>query len=121
VVEALTIFAARSRHLAIWGNHHAPAAGFALHQDFDLLAEAGLSPLRILQMATCDAAALVGREATLGSVEEGKNADLVLLDGDPTASAENLHAICGVVRAGTYYAREDLTAMKEGVAAAVAA
>ncbi|HVV92189.1 MAG TPA: amidohydrolase family protein [Hyphomicrobiales bacterium] len=96
-------------------------AGFALHQEFDLLEQAGLSPLRILQMATLDAAALVGREASLGRVAEGKNADLVLLDGDPTASAQNLHAIWGVVRGGTYHARDDLAAMKEGVAAAVAA
>ena len=86
--------------------------GAALHQEFALLAEAGLSPLEILQMTTINGAKFLGRERTMGSVEEGKNADLVLLDADPLASVSNLRTLHGLVRAGSYYSREMLEALK---------
>lgn len=85
--------------------------GFALHQEFDELAKAGLSPLRILQMTTSDAATFLGRTTTMGSVAPGKIADLVLLDGDPTKDSANLHRIAGVVRAGHYRDRKNLDAL----------
>jgi imidazolonepropionase-like amidohydrolase len=82
--------------------------GFALHQEFDELASAGVPPLKILQMTTSLPARFLGREATMGAVAAGKAANLVLLDGDPAADAQNLHRVHGVVRAGRYYARPDL-------------
>jgi imidazolonepropionase-like amidohydrolase len=91
--------------------------GFALHQEFDLLSEAGLPPLRVLQMATLDAAEFLGTTATMGTVEEGKDADLVLLGANPVESAEALHDVQAVVRAGRYYDRGDLDAITERVAA----
>ena len=66
--------------------------GFSLHQEFDLLERAGLSPLEILQMTTCNGAKFLGREARMGSVAEGKDANLVLLDADPTANAQTCTA-----------------------------
>ena len=81
--------------------------GFALHQEFDELAKAGISPLRILQMTTLNGAEFLGR-TTMGTVASGKNADLVLLDANPIESAQNLHKVAGVVRAGYYYSRRDL-------------
>ena len=80
-------------------------AGFSLHQEIDLLAQAGLSPLKILQMTTLNGAKFLGRESTMGTVDVGKDANLVLLDANPIASARNLHRIAAVVRAGTYYSR----------------
>ncbi|WP_213958749.1 MULTISPECIES: amidohydrolase family protein [unclassified Variovorax] len=77
--------------------------GFSLHQDFDLFAQAGLSPLQVLQIATINGAKYLGRESTMGTVEAGKNADLVLLDANPVADVANLHRIAGVVRAGGWY------------------
>lgn len=91
--------------------------GFSLHQEFDELAKAGLSPLRILQMTTIDSARFLGRTTTMGTVESGRNADLLLLDGDPTRDVANLHRIAGVVRAGFYYDRVALDALKQRVAA----
>ncbi|MFG1609470.1 amidohydrolase family protein [Actinoplanes sp. NPDC049265] len=76
--------------------------GASLHDEFDLLAEAGLSPLRVLQTATIDPARFLHREPDAGTVEPGKEADLVLLAADPTASVAGLHAITAVVRAGTH-------------------
>jgi imidazolonepropionase-like amidohydrolase len=94
--------------------------GFAIHHEFDLLAQAGLSPLRILQMATLDGAQFLHRQATLGAVAVGKDADLVLLDANPIASAANLHRIDAVVRGGIYYSRQALDEMKDGVAKRIA-
>ncbi|WP_405771910.1 amidohydrolase family protein [Streptomyces sp. NBC_00080] len=90
--------------------------GRSLHQEFDELGSAGVSPLRVLQMATLRAAEFLGRTATMGTVAPGRNADLVLLDADPLESVQNLHRIAGVVRAGRHYSSADLTALKERAA-----
>ncbi|HEX2484357.1 MAG TPA: nuclear transport factor 2 family protein, partial [Myxococcota bacterium] len=91
-------------------------AGFGLHQELDQLAAAGLAPLRVLQLATLDGAAFLGRAAELGAVEVGKDADLVLLEANPLESVENLHRIAGVVRAGFHHSKSDLEALKHRVA-----
>lgn len=91
--------------------------GFGLHQEFDLLAQAGLTPLEILQMTTLNGAKFLGREKTMGSVARGKVADLVLLDANPVADVGNLHRISAVVRRGTYYSTAALTEMKDRTAA----
>jgi imidazolonepropionase-like amidohydrolase len=91
-------------------------AGFGLHHEFDLLEAAGLSPLDVLQMTTLNGAKFLGRESSMGSVAEGKDANLVLLDANPIASVQNLHRIAGVVRAGTYHSAAALAAMKRQTA-----
>jgi imidazolonepropionase-like amidohydrolase len=90
--------------------------GFALHQEFDQLAAAGLMPLRILQMTTLNAAEFLGTTDTMGTVEPGKNADLVLLSGNPIDDVANLHDISGVVRAGRYYSSQSLASTVESIA-----
>jgi hypothetical protein len=92
--------------------------GFALHQEFDELAKAGLSPLRVLQLATLGAAQMLDSTDMLGTVESGKFADLVVLDANPNESVANLHGVSGVVRAGRYYSSADLDALKQGVESA---
>jgi hypothetical protein len=82
--------------------------GFAIHQEFDEFQKAGVSPLHILQDTTINAAQYLGRTSTMGTVEPGKNADLVLLDANPIESAQNLHKIYAVVRDGHYLSRQDL-------------
>lgn len=59
-------------------------------------------------MTTSDAARFLGRTATMGRVAPGADADLVVLDGDPTADVRNLHRIAGVVRAGFWHDRAAL-------------
>jgi imidazolonepropionase-like amidohydrolase len=83
-------------------------AGFSLHQEFALLAQDAFTPLKILQMTTLNPARFYGREATMGSVEVGKDADLVLLDANPIESAQILDRINAVVRNGTFYSRDSL-------------
>ena len=91
-------------------------AGVALRRDFDLLQDDGLAPLKILQMTTLNPAIFLGRQGAMGTVEVGKNADLVVLDGDPIKSTQNLHRIKGVVRAGRYYSKADLIRLQDEVA-----
>jgi len=93
------------------------APGQSLAQEFDELAKAGLSPLKILQMTTLFPARFLGLAAHMGRVVVGGDADLVLLDADPIASVQNLHRIAGVVRGGVYHSRQDLDALAARVAA----
>ena len=90
--------------------------GVSLHQEFDLLADAGLSPLKILQMTTLDGARFLNRTSTIGTVEAAKHANLVVLNRSPLESASSLHDIHAVVRAGVFYSQGDLEAIKEQVA-----
>jgi imidazolonepropionase-like amidohydrolase len=92
--------------------------GPSLHHEFDELARAGLSPLRVLQSTTISAAEFLGTTATHGTVEAGKVGDLVVLDANPVESAQALHAISAVVIDGEYRSSADLTAIRAGVAAA---
>ncbi|WP_157887697.1 amidohydrolase family protein [Frondihabitans sp. PAMC 28766] len=92
--------------------------GHAIHQEFDELAAAGLSPLSVLRAATSNAAAFFGTSSTQGDVAEGFDADLVLLGSDPLQSVDALHDIVGVVRAGRYRPASELDAVKERIAAA---
>jgi imidazolonepropionase-like amidohydrolase len=72
----------------------------------------------VLQATTLNAAKFLNREATMGSVDEGKNADLVLLDSNPIADVAGLDKIAGVVLKGKYFSSEALSKMKSDVAAA---
>lgn len=95
--------------------------GFSLHQEFAELAAAGFTPLEVLQMTTLNGARFLQREATMGTVEAGRNADLVLLDADPLADVANLSRIGGVLLRGKYFSKSALDTMKEQVATAQAA
>ena len=85
--------------------------GFSLHHEFDELDRAGLAPLRVLQMATCDAADYLGVPGTVGVVAAGAQADIVVLAADPRERVAHLHGIEGVVRAGRYLDRAALDQM----------
>ncbi|MGH8264789.1 MAG: amidohydrolase family protein [Steroidobacterales bacterium] len=75
-------------------------SGPATHREMELLAAAGIPPAAIVRIATLNAAIFLGRERDLGSIEAGKLADALLLDGDPTASVENMQKIRLVVKNG---------------------
>ncbi|MEU6444846.1 amidohydrolase family protein [Streptomyces sp. NPDC047046] len=92
--------------------------GFALHDEFDLLAEAGLTPAAILRTATSEVARFLGEEGEFGRVAPGLPADLVLLTEDPLSDHRALHGIAGVMRGGDWWERAELDAILERVAAA---
>jgi imidazolonepropionase-like amidohydrolase len=64
-------------------------------------------------MTTLNPAEFLGRTANMGSIEVGKVADIVLVDGNPVESVQSMHSISGVVRAGFYYSHADLDALRE--------
>jgi imidazolonepropionase-like amidohydrolase len=93
------------------------APGLTLRQEFAELAKAGFSPLKILQMTTINPAQYLGRQDIMGTVEPGRNADLVVLDANPLDDVQNLHRINAVVRAGTHFSAAELAALKVRVSA----
>jgi len=78
------------------GTLHGPA----LHREFELMAEAGLTPQEILVTATRNAARVFSPEPEFGTIEKGKLADMVILDADPLVSVKNLRRIHAVVKGG---------------------
>jgi Amidohydrolase family len=76
--------------------------GESLHDELELLVAAGLTAAQALRSATLDPAKYLGADASIGSVEEGKAADLVILDADPLADIRNTRKILGVVLGGKY-------------------
>ncbi len=93
--------------------------GFSLHEELELLVQAGLTPMEALQAATRNAGRYLGLADT-GTIEEGKRADLVLLDADPMVEIKNTRKIQSVVLAGRYFSRADLERLLAGVEAAAA-
>jgi imidazolonepropionase-like amidohydrolase len=91
--------------------------GFSVHDEMKLLVETGLSPLYVLQGATINPARFFGLTDSLGTVEEGKLADLVLLEGNPLEDVTNTQRIRAVVANGQLYRRSHLAAMLEDLAA----
>jgi imidazolonepropionase-like amidohydrolase len=82
--------------------------GFSLHDELELLVEAGLTPLQALQVATLNPARFLGMQETLGSIEPGKLADLVLLDADPLMAISNTRRIAAVIVNGRLFSRQAL-------------
>jgi imidazolonepropionase-like amidohydrolase len=77
--------------------------GFGLHDELRLLVAAGLSPLDALRAATLEPARYFAATDSLGTIERGKLADLVLLDADPLADIRNTRLIAAVVANGQLY------------------
>jgi imidazolonepropionase-like amidohydrolase len=82
--------------------------GFSLQDELQALSTAGLTPLQVLQTATLNPAKVMKRFADYGSVEQGKIADLLLLDADPTRDVSALHQIRAVVVHGRLLNRSAL-------------
>jgi imidazolonepropionase-like amidohydrolase len=72
------------------------------------MADAGMPPAQVLSAATLGGARVMGREKELGTVAAGKLADLLILDGDPTADLGVLEALREVIKAGRLLSRDDL-------------
>jgi len=78
------------------GTLHGPS----LHREFELMAEAGLTPEQVLLTATRNAAKVFSASPEFGTLEPGKLADMVILDADPLADVANLRRIHRVVKGG---------------------
>jgi imidazolonepropionase-like amidohydrolase len=85
--------------------------GFSLHDELELLVTSGLTPLEALQCATRNPARYLDKSRDLGTVEQGKIADLVLLDADPLADIKNIRKIAAVVTNGKLLPKETIQTM----------
>ena len=85
--------------------------GFPLHDELLLFVEVGLSTLEALRTATLNAAQYLNATDSLGTVEAGKLADLVLLEANPLENISNTQRIAAVVLRGRYLDREALDAL----------
>jgi imidazolonepropionase-like amidohydrolase len=77
--------------------------GFSLHDELANFVEAGFTPMESLQTATSNPAKFLGMQASLGSVEAGKIADLVLLTGSPLEDIHNTKKISAVWAQGRLF------------------
>jgi imidazolonepropionase-like amidohydrolase len=93
---------------------------FSLHDELGFMVAAGLTPFEALQTATINPAEFLGLSKTLGTVEEGKIADLVLLDANPLENIASTKRIAAVVSSGRFLDRKALDDLLEGVANTVA-
>ena len=78
-------------------------AGFALHRELELYAEAGIPAAEVLAVATIGAARVSKRDKELGSIEPGKLADLILVDGNPAERIADIRRVSLVVKDGKVY------------------
>jgi imidazolonepropionase-like amidohydrolase len=92
--------------------------GFALHDELELMvSDIGLTPAEALQSATRIPAEFMGLGTSLGTVEKGKLADLVLLDANPLTDIKNTRKIAAVVIGGRMLSKAELQSMMDGMAA----
>ena len=87
-------------------------AGFTLHRELEYYVEAGIPAPKVLQIATLGAARVMKHDQERGSVTPGKLADLILVDGDPSAKISDIRRVVTVIKDGVTY---DPAAMYESL------
>jgi hypothetical protein len=105
---AKIVFDMQRAGVAILAGTDSDKPGGALHNELESLVRAGLSPAQALRSATLEPARYLDAVQSLGTVEPGKTADLVILDADPLTDIRNARKIAGVVLAGKYLSRANL-------------
>ncbi len=82
--------------------------GFAIHRELGYLVASGLTPYEALRTGTVNPAEFFGQQRLFGTVETGKDADLLFLDANPLVEIANAKRINGVMLRGRWLDREDL-------------
>ena len=77
--------------------------GYGLDRELELYVQAGFTPMEAIQAATLVSARAMHLEEESGSIEPGKRADLVLIDGNPLDNISNLRQVVSVVANGRMY------------------
>jgi imidazolonepropionase-like amidohydrolase len=78
-------------------------AGFALHRELELYVQAGIPPAKVLRIATLVPAQILKRDQDLGTIEPGKLADFIIVDGDPMKNISDIRKVTHVVKDGKVY------------------
>lgn len=90
--------------------------GFATHKELAHLVRAGLTPYQALATGTRNAAEYLGALDEFGTVEVGKRADLLLVEGNPLADVANARRLAGVMLRGRWLPQPELQHQLDGVA-----
>ena len=94
--------------------------GFSLHEELELLVQAGFSNAEALQTATFSPALFLAKLDHYGVIEKGREADMVLLEGNPLEEIGNTQKIVAVIVRGKYYPRGELDKILSGIEEAAA-
>ncbi len=82
--------------------------GFSEHREMRALADAGLPNFAVLQAATVNPSMFFGTLGSIGTIEKGKRADLILLEANPLDNISNTEKRAGVMLKGKYYTQEEM-------------
>ena len=82
--------------------------GFSMHRELKALADAGLTNYAVLAAATRNAHEYLGSIDRSGTIEKGKNADLILLDADPLDDIRNTEKRAGVMLKGKWFTQSEM-------------
>ena len=88
--------------------------GYSNQRQLELLVEAGFTPLEAIRIGTLNGATYLGREARVGSIAAGKQADLVVIDGDPSTTIADVRKVETVFKQGVGYDPAKLIASVSG-------
>ena len=88
--------------------------GYSDQRQIELLAEGGLTPLEAIKVGTMNGATYLGRQDKIGSIAMGKQADLVVIDGDPSTRIEDIRKVSLVFKQGVGYDPAKLIASVKG-------
>jgi imidazolonepropionase-like amidohydrolase len=77
--------------------------GFGDQREIELLVEAGFTPVQAIEIATGNGAIYLGQQDRIGTLMPGKQADLVLIEGDPSRNIEDIENVETVFKAGIGY------------------
>jgi imidazolonepropionase-like amidohydrolase len=86
--------------------------GFSIHDELETFVKSGLSPYSVLETVTKNPASYLGIIKNKGTIEVGKDSDLVLLDRNPLENISNTRSVCGVMVGKTWYSKNDLDTLK---------
>ena len=82
---------------------HGQREGLGAHWDMWMQVKGGMTPLEAIRNATLNGAHYLGMDADIGSLEVGKLADLVIIDGDPTTDIRQSDRVVDVMQNGRLY------------------
>jgi imidazolonepropionase-like amidohydrolase len=87
--------------------------GPAMYAEMEAMQSAGITPVQVIDSSTRLAARTMGLEKTTGTIERGKDADVLILGGDPLANVSNFRKLRIVVRGGVARSIAELSAMAQ--------
>ena len=88
--------------------------GYSNQRQLELLVEEGFTPLGAIRIGTLNGAIYLGRDARVGSIAAGKQADLVVVDGDPSKAIADVRKVETVFKHGVGFDPAKLRASVNG-------